>query len=765
MRKKAAYRRLRITVLVATCCVTAPLSANPEPEPDVPTSWGFEEPEMIKRGGGFSASDPSKVTFDTEIKRNGNQSLRIDSTANEDRRIWIDFSFPHDRRKGEVEFAFYLRADTAAMPVNLVSMTRGRSGEQDIRRFPIDLKSSGSWVRAQAKVPVDVMDMQVVVGIEASGEGRLWVDDFSITLGGEPFGLDPRRNWGTSRFAAGSGIALDSLTPRQSADVAVLAKVWGFLKYHHPAGQSGTRNWDDEFLALLGPVLVSGSEHERDQLILEWLRSLGEVPECTDCATPSVDPMLKAPDPQSLWHDVASPELRQALAWVYDNRARLPHQVFAYRYSVGQAHFSNELAYRDMDPDDDGFRLLAVARYWNMVRYWFPYRDLIDEPWEPVLEDALRDVVRGEGREAYIGAIRRLIARVDDTHALMYTDYAMVPPAGACFPQPHIRYVEGVPLIVETGGAEQVMVGDRLAIVDGTPVTQIETEARPYYASSNSASFYRDLGRNLLRGECGSIAMEIERGGQKIAVELPREDQGWRPDGGRRDTPSRGRPGPALQWLDDNVLYVSLEALEMADLEKMKERLGTARAAIFDLRGYSGRVSVHSLLAKLSPEPVSFAGFTVPNMETPGEFVWEPLRPLDLEHDPALFAGPIAILADETVQSASEYATMGLQSIPGSFVVGSTTAGADGNVAQFSLPGGLFTAFSGIGVFYPDKTPTQQVGIRIDYPVHPTIEGVRTGGDEQLDVAIEQVRSRLLTITSGVDEDTTSAAVPSLVVR
>ena len=348
--------------------------------------------------------------------------------------------------------------------------------------------------------------------------------------------------------------------------------------------------------------------------------------------------------------------------------------------------------------------------------------------------------------------MRRLIARVDDTHALMYTDYALVPPAGACFPQPHVSYIEGAPLIVDTGGVQTLAVGDRVVTIDGVPVGQIETEARPYYASSNAASFYRDLGQNLLRGECGMVLVQVQREGETITAELPRNDQGWRPGLGRRDTPSRARPGLALQRLDDNILYVSAGSLGMEDLEPMKEQLGSARALILDMRGYTGRVSIHSLLEKLSPAPVSFAGFSLPNMETPGEFNWEPLPPIDLEHDPALFAGPIAILVDETVQSAAEYATMGLQSLPGSFVVGSTTAGADGNVTQFSLPGGLFTAFSGIGVFYPDKTPTQQVGVRIDFPVYPTVEGVRAGRDEQLDVAIEQLNSRLLAISTSVVE-------------
>jgi C-terminal processing protease CtpA/Prc len=46
---------------------------------------------------------------------------------------------------------------------------------------------------------------------------------------------------------------------------------------------------------------------------------------------------------------------------------------------------------------------------------------------------------------------------------------------------------------------------------------------------------------------------------------------------------------------------------------------------------------------------------------------------------------------------------------------------------------------SGIGVFYPDKTPTQRVGIIPDVVVTPTVAGVREGRDEVLEAAIRQI--------------------------
>jgi C-terminal processing protease CtpA/Prc len=82
---------------------------------------------------------------------------------------------------------------------------------------------------------------------------------------------------------------------------------------------------------------------------------------------------------------------------------------------------------------------------------------------------------------------------------------------------------------------------------------------------------------------------------------------------------------------------------------------------------------------------------------------------------------------------------MAFRSAPGAIVVGSTTAGADGNVSPIPVPGGFRTAISGIGVFYPDKKPTQRVGVIPDLEVRPTITGIRARRDEVLEAAVRWI--------------------------
>jgi C-terminal processing protease CtpA/Prc len=50
--------------------------------------------------------------------------------------------------------------------------------------------------------------------------------------------------------------------------------------------------------------------------------------------------------------------------------------------------------------------------------------------------------------------------------------------------------------------------------------------------------------------------------------------------------------------------------------------------------------------------------------------------------------------------------------------------------------------FSGIGVFYPDGTPTQRIGIVPDLVVQPTIAGIRERRDELLEAGVTRALGR-----------------------
>ena len=162
--------------------------------------------------------------------------------------------------------------------------------------------------------------------------------------------------------------------------------------------------------------------------------------------------------------------------------------------------------------------------------------------------------------------------------------------------------------------------------------------------------------------------------------------------------------------------------------------------SIIDIRNYPSAFMPFDLGSLLVDHPSEFVRFTHGDIANPGAFHWG--EPLTIDPKQPHYSGKVVILIDEITQSQAEYTTMALRTAPGAKVIGSTTAGADGNVSEIPLPGGTNSMISGLGVFYPDKKPTQRVGIVPDIVVTPTVEGVRDGRDEVLEVALREILGR-----------------------
>jgi C-terminal processing protease CtpA/Prc len=98
-----------------------------------------------------------------------------------------------------------------------------------------------------------------------------------------------------------------------------------------------------------------------------------------------------------------------------------------------------------------------------------------------------------------------------------------------------------------------------------------------------------------------------------------------------------------------------------------------------------------------------------------------------------------AYLFGSYARGQAEYTAMALRTAKNSIIIGSMTAGADGNISSFNLVGGVNTAISGVGVYYPNGKETQRIGIVPDIEIKPTIKGVIEGRDELLEKAIELI--------------------------
>jgi C-terminal processing protease CtpA/Prc len=196
--------------------------------------------------------------------------------------------------------------------------------------------------------------------------------------------------------------------------------------------------------------------------------------------------------------------------------------------------------------------------------------------------------------------------------------------------------------------------------------------------------------------------------------------------------------GDTFRLLSPEVAYIKLSSIKAADLPADFDKAKNTKGLIVDIRNYPSEFVVFAMGGYLATKPTPFAAFTYADLANPGAFHFGD-GPL-ISPGPVLYGGKVVILVDETTQSSAEYTAMALRAMPNAVVVGSTTAGADGNVSSIPLPGQLSTMISGLGVFYPDHRPTQRVGIVPDVVAKPTIQGIAAGRDEVLETAVHLIQ-------------------------
>ncbi|MBL8210987.1 MAG: hypothetical protein JNK87_09765 [Bryobacterales bacterium] len=703
----------------------------------------FEDAQTEESPKGWFGGPAETIHTDRSVVHSGAWAVRLERTASSPQAFSVITSaVPVYFAGSEIELRGFLRTEDVSGFAGLWLRQDG-----DRPNLVLDnmekrqLKGSTEWAEYSIKMPIHSEATRLYFGVLVSGTGKAWADDLQLLVDGKPIWDAPERKEPETvltrdhEFDGGSKVSVQQLTPAQVANLTLLGRVWGFLKYHHSRVRAGEIHWDYELFRVLPAVLAASDAVEGQKALAAWVKAVGTSPECSPCgALKSQEAHLR---PGLAWlSDTAllGSELSALLQAVHRNRPAGGKQFYLGQNSgVGNGNFDRELPYKGVSLPDAGYQLLALYRFWNIVEYWFPYRDLIGEPWEGVLREFVQRVALAKTRDDYQLQMMALIARVHDTHANLWSSLQVRPPRGTCQTPAVVRFVgkQAVVTGYAEGSSGPLQAGDVIEAVDGIPVSKLHADWAPWYAASNEPTRLRDMGRFLLRGECAAAGLKIRRGAETLEVAAARV-----PLSGLKMPQWHDRPGEAFQKLGESVAYLKFSSVQNQAARYMDAAKGT-QGLILDLRNDPSSFLIFALGALLVDKPTGFARFTTPDLENPGAFQFTPV--LTLEPGKVRYEGKIVVLVDEVTQSSAEYHAMAFRAGPRATVIGSTTAGADGNVSSIPLPGGLRTMISGIGVFYADNRPTQRIGIVPDIEVRPTVEGIRSGRDEVLERALRVI--------------------------
>jgi C-terminal processing protease CtpA/Prc len=626
------------------------------------------------------------------------------------------------------------------------------------------------WMKRSVILDVSKDAEQIEVGFILNATGRAWFDSASLEVTGN------------------AGVGNESARPlegRGLENLVAFTRLLGYVRYFHPSDEAASADWDrfaidgcaqvepaqsaddlarrlTALFAPLAPTLqirltaspspASGPAASDDKAVhrVAW-RHFGvscnastgyyRSERVTDRQRQGAPAMPLSPEPlPNAGEDLFEADLggglscRLPIVLFADTRGTLPRATARPLPSTKPADFPPT-------GDDRATRLAGVVLPWNVFQHFYPYFDCVQTDWHAALREALNSAAIDSDATAFFDTLRRLVAKVEDSHGFVRGGSGTVAIDGA-LPLAW-DWVEGQLVVTDVEPSARplgIKTGDVVKTIDGRPASErVQIAERLVCGATAPYRRYRAI-QDLRNGPAGqTVTLELEPPGRPVysssLKRLPADDSPLR-------GPSlRERRLPRIAEIEPGILYVDLDRVSDAETPALLDRLAKATGIVFDLRGYPYASQGFDLLTRFSDRPLASDRFGVPVTRFPDRrLVITAENGWSLPPRPARFRAKTAFVTDARAVSAAETLLALVANGKLAPIVGGPTAGSNGGVNAYVLPGGYRVSWTGMKTLKLDGSRHHGVGVLPTVSASRTIKGLAAGRDEVLEKALALVR-------------------------
>ena len=544
--------------------------------------------------------------------------------------------------------------------------------------------------------------------------------------------------------------AIQVKQPRTEAErdenLVKLGKVWGFVKYTHNAFITGAKCWDEELLRLI-PIVYNAHPSEVNGILYDWFISLGD--DGYDAVVPGTEDadLRQVADLSWINYDYLGQLSVHLLRFngtpVYLDRSQAP----VYFNFLGAPVFYNQIHHSGMDFGDSAYRILALFRLWNAMKYYYPHLGILDVEWNDLLPIYIPKMLDGEDRLSYELTLAMLSHHVrDSAHLNLF---------GATFFNSKFgRYIAPVWLIeaekqlvvyaaasvrlptrdIIQHSLEPFETGDVILKLNGREIDEVTAEMLRLvsYPDEEKALAYLALMHHSLRSHTRNMEVTVLRGDARKTLNV---------DGVREGQMGMRfllHTGPFHMRLDNNIGLIN--PAFHGNTGRAMDDFADTDGIIIDLRQRPGGGPFPMEMKRyLVEENLPFGYLSFPLQTHPGvrsmsrDWGWNYVQtPYTFIYD-----RPVVLLMNEETISFPESVVMYLRVAPNVTVIGPWSMGSNGNIVLMPLPCGINMSFTSLGVYTLDGGQTHRIGLEPDIRVDRTTQGIAEGRDEIMEAAIE----------------------------
>lgn len=373
-------------------------------------------------------------------------------------------------------------------------------------------------------------------------------------------------------------------------------------------------------------------------------------------------------------------------------------------------------------------RLGNIVNAWNVFKHFYPYFDEVKVDWDAEFLKAIKKSYVDKTEKDFKRTLQRMTATLNDGHiqVRMFNEWPLyrVPIS--------MSYVEGKIIIERCADSSlDLHPGDIIEKINEVETKKILKKREQFYsASTKENKTYLTL-FDLFENEFGtSYLLTLNSGkyreNKKISVNFPDSKYYslWEIS------------KPAYMKISKEIFYVNLTQISYNEFKKLLGNLILKKAIIFDLRGYP--TSLNTLYHMFNKEINTANWIKIPQKININKEVlkykeenWR-LKP----HKPYIPARKIFI-TDTRAYSAAESFLNFIKHYKIGIIIGEKTAGINGGINIFYLPGSYQIMFTGMKTTNFDGSQFHGIGVIPDIPLKRTIKGIREGRDEFLEKAIK----------------------------
>jgi len=375
-------------------------------------------------------------------------------------------------------------------------------------------------------------------------------------------------------------------------------------------------------------------------------------------------------------------------------------------------------------------RLGNLVNCWNAVRHFYPYQESMDEEWDRILLNLIQEATEIKSTKLIL---KKMISKLNDGHGIVWDST--------------INHQYYAPLIFELIGGKPIVgesLIDSLSYMKGFELSSINNQTFENFFQEN---------RELVSG-----ASDIQRRGKlvnsilsglktdTVSVTLRNFEGVEMPyiikhslSATQYINASKAKNLPKkIQLIDSSLYYIDISRVDKNSFNESFQDLQKAQTLILDGRKKPDN-TFRQVIKYFIQEDDTANWMFIPEIVLPdyagsptySSYGWK------FKSAQNNFKGKVIYLLGSKTFSYGESVAAYFESRPNTLMIGQTSAGTNGNVNSFNLPGGFTIRYTGMKVLKHDGSQLHGVGIIPDVYVERTPKGIAEGRDEVLEKAIE----------------------------